>query len=57
MTSPNLRDCCQQAVLDGVSPQDHFLVCDARADDPPEEQSSLFDIAPPASDYQGGAHL
>lgn len=57
MMSSRLRDCCQEAILDGFSPQDHFPVCDARADDPPEEQDALFDITPPASDHQGGAHL
>lgn len=56
MTSPNLRDCCQLAVLDGVSPLDHFPVCDARAEDPPEEQDALFDIAPPER-KEGGPQL
>lgn len=54
MTSPDLRDCCQRAVLDGVSPQDHFPVCDARADDPP--QDALFDITPPER-KEGGPQL
>ena len=56
MTSPNLRDCCQRAVLDGVSPLDHYELCDARAEDPPEEQDALFDITPPAR-QEGGPLL
>ena len=53
MTSPNLRECCQRADLNRIKPEDHFPVCDARAEDPPEEQDALFDVTPPATPPQG----
>lgn len=40
----DLRPCCQQAVLDGVRPEDHFPDCDGRDEDPP--QDALFRIVP-----------
>lgn len=44
MSSPNLRDCCQTAELDGEKPEEHFPRCDARREDP--GQDALFDITP-----------
>jgi hypothetical protein len=42
MTS--LRSCCQRALLDGETPEEHFPRCDARAEDPQTEV--LFDLNP-----------
>lgn len=49
----DLRPCCQQAVLDGISPVRHYEVCDARADDP--DADALFDL--PDQITQGGPLL
>lgn len=51
MTAPDLRPCCQQAVIDGVRPEDHFPDCDGRAEDPP--QDALFDLTPPKPEEGG----
>jgi hypothetical protein len=51
MTAPDLRDCRQTAALDGITPADHYPVCDARADDP--DQDALFDITPPKPEEGG----
>lgn len=50
----DLRLCCQQALLDGTSPRDHYPACDARADDPPE-MDALFDL--PTPEPQRGPRL
>ncbi|MFD1546935.1 hypothetical protein [Nonomuraea guangzhouensis] len=47
MTSPDLRPCCQQALLD------HWAVCDARREDPPT--GALPDL--PDEPQQGGPLL
>jgi hypothetical protein len=44
MTAPDLRPCCQQAAIDGITADEHFPRCDARADDP--DQDALFDLTP-----------
>ncbi|WP_193319022.1 hypothetical protein [Nonomuraea phyllanthi] len=46
----DLRPCCQQAGLDGTTPEEHFPVCDARAEDPQTE--ALFDLF--ATTEEGG---
>ena len=33
--APHLRSCCQQAALDGLTPEQHLPYCDARREDPP----------------------
>ena len=43
--APDLRPCCQQALLD------HWAVCDARREDPPT--GALFDLAPPKTEKGG----
>ena len=44
MTVADLRTCCQRALLDGSTPEEHFPRCDARAEDPQAEV--LFDLDP-----------
>jgi hypothetical protein len=48
----DLRPCCQQALLDGCTPEEHYRVCEARAEDPQTE--TLFDINP---QEEGGPHV
>lgn len=33
----DLRPCCQRDALDGLTPEEHYPRCDARADDPQSE--------------------
>jgi hypothetical protein len=40
----DLRPCCQRDTLDGLTPEEHYPRCDARAEDPQAEV--LFGIAP-----------
>jgi hypothetical protein len=45
----DLPRCCQQAVLDGFSPEEHFPVCDARR----EESGALLDLDSPKTPEGG----
>lgn len=49
----DLRTCCQQAALDGFTPEQHYKVCDARAEDP--QTDVLFELPEPAK--EGGPLL
>lgn len=49
----DVRECCQTALIDGLSELEHFPDCDAREDDPPTD--TLFDL--PSQPKQGGQHL
>ncbi|MFI7691728.1 hypothetical protein ACIBQ6_21855 [Nonomuraea sp. NPDC049655] len=47
----DLRRCCQQAVLDGETPEEHYPRCDARAEPP---TPPLFALAPVTPEEGGG---
>lgn len=47
----DLRTCCQRSLLDQETPEEHFPVCDARAEDPPAP--ALFDLPSPKTEEGG----
>ena len=48
--SGDLRECCQTALIDGLTLADHFPDCDAHKDDPPTD--ALFPL--PGQPTTGG---
>ncbi|WP_180903894.1 hypothetical protein [Nonomuraea indica] len=54
-----LPKCCEDWLTAGKPMSEHVPVCEHQppAPDVDPPQDALFDLSPPATDHQGGAHL